>query len=161
MACTGTALSEFSNTDSTAELTYFQWEIVQSLCLGRKWPWSILKYCSSICLNVLKKIRKVLLGCFSLWIMFDQTSWMESNSAVVNAIASCIAYELWNCHEQTHFVHFKWFTKFHSFVVLNSVNAHRCVYKFCQCMSMCIWVCQCTYMCSWVLLLHIHILMGC
>jgi hypothetical protein len=106
MACTGTALPEFSNTDSTAKLTYFQWEMVQSLWLVRKRPWSILKYCSSICLNVFKKIRKMLLECFSLWVIFDHTSSMESNSTVVNAIVSWIAYELWNSHEQTHFVHF-------------------------------------------------------
>ena len=129
MACKGTALPEFRNTDSTAKLTYFQWEMVQSLWLVRKWPWSILKYCSSICLNVLKKIRKMLLECFSLWIMFDQTSWMESNSAVVNAIVSWTAYELWNSHEQTYFVHFKWFTKLHSFVLVSSVSAYPCAYE--------------------------------
>jgi len=96
---------------------------------------------------------------------------MESNSAIVNAIVSWIAYELWNSHEQTHSVHFKWFTKFHSLFVLSSVNTHRCAYKFCrctfmcswvcQCTIMCSWVCQCTFMCSWVLLVHICILMGC
>lgn len=72
--------------------------------------------------------------------MSDQTSWMESNSTIVNAIVSWIAYELWNNHEQTHFVHFKWFTKLHSLVA----------FEFCQCTSMCLWV----------LSVHIHVLLS-
>lgn len=70
MVCTGTALPEFSNTASTAKLTYFQWEMTRTLLLVRKWPWSILKYCSSVCLNAPKKFMKVLLGRLPLWIMF-------------------------------------------------------------------------------------------
>jgi len=48
-----------------------------------------------------------------------------------------------------------------AWLLLSSVNAHRCAYEFCQCISMCFWVCQWTFMCSWVLLVHICILMGC
>jgi len=170
MACTGTALPEFSNTDSTAKLTYFQWEIVQSLWLGRKWSWSILKYCFQHLPECSQENQK---NVVRMLFIVDYV-WSDTLNGKYRHILYILS------GSQNSIALLFWVLSMHIDVCISSVSryscayesvsAHTCAYEFCYCTSTFLWVvsahpcayefCQFTSMGLWVVSIHIHVVMS-